>query len=132
MQAFIANNSQAAAYHAALILQGDYILQQAVAAAPAHGDTNILVNARSLLNRVYILALLYRLSGNDTYAARTAAEILSATRCRPGFLEGTIPEVWPLLLLLFPASSTHTHIFHNTGIRCIFNIRYYVICITIL
>ena len=76
---FIANNSQAAAYFARLQQQGDYVLTTAPLPRPPENSTDILMAARAVLTRVYVTALLYRLTGNESLGARGAAELLSFT-----------------------------------------------------
>lgn len=76
VQAFIANSSQAAAYYAQLQAQGAYVLPLPPLAPPPANASSILSQARAVLTRTYVLSLLYRLSGDESWAARAAAEML--------------------------------------------------------
>ena len=76
---FIATNAQAQAYFVQLSLQGDYVLNAAPLPRPPMNASDILVAARSVLTRTTVTALLYRLTGDERYAARTVAELLSFT-----------------------------------------------------
>lgn len=77
IKGFIAGNAQASAYYAALVKQGDYVLTTSPFPRPPENATDILMAARTVLTRVTVTALLFRLTGDERYAARVAAELLS-------------------------------------------------------
>ena len=79
IKAFVGGNAQAAAYYAALVKQGDYVLSTTPFARPPENATAILMAARTELTRVTVTALLYRLTGDERYAARVVAELLNFT-----------------------------------------------------
>lgn len=73
----IAAHPQAAAYYAALVAQGEYVLGTLPLPRPPENASDILMAARAVLTRVTVVSLLYRLTGNATYAARAVAELVS-------------------------------------------------------
>jgi hypothetical protein len=75
--AFVASNAQARRYFAALEAQGAYVLGTTPLPRPPENASDILMAARTVLTRVTVTSLLYRLTGNTTYAARAGAELLS-------------------------------------------------------
>ena len=79
IKGFIATSAQAAAYYAALVKQGDYVLSTKPFPRPPENASDILMAARTELTRVTVTALLYRLTGDERYAARVVAELLSFT-----------------------------------------------------
>lgn len=79
VKAFIANNSQAAAYFQGLVAQGDAVLASQPLPRPPENSSDILMAARAVEQRVLITSMLYRITGNDTYAQRTMEELLSCT-----------------------------------------------------
>lgn len=76
---YIATNPQAAAYAAHLEAQGAHVLSTSPIPRPPANATDILSAARTVLTRTYVTSLLYRLTGNESYAARAVAEMLSYT-----------------------------------------------------
>ena len=66
VQAAIASAPQAAAYYASLLAQGEYTLPRPLIPPPAANASSILMQARAVLTRTYVTALLYRLTGNET------------------------------------------------------------------
>ena len=78
--AFAANNSEAARYWASTLAQADWVLR--VPPIYPHGvnGTNDLGGARQILQRVYALALAFRLTANETFASRCAAELAVAAQ----------------------------------------------------
>ena len=79
VKAFIANDTQASAYYAALRAQGEAVLARAPLPRPPANASDILGAARAVLVRTYVTSLLWRLERNVTWAARAAAELLSFT-----------------------------------------------------
>ena len=79
VQAYIANNTQAAAYFSALHAQGEAVLARAPLPRPPANASDILSAARAVLVRTYVTALLWRLERNETWAARAKDELLSFT-----------------------------------------------------
>ena len=79
VQAFIANNSQAQAYYRSLSAQGEYVLGTTPLPRPPLNASDILMAARTVLTRVYVTALLFRLTGNQSFAARATAELTTFT-----------------------------------------------------
>jgi hypothetical protein len=77
VKGFVATNAQAKSYFAALEQQGDYVLSKAPLPRPPENASDILMAARTVLTRVTVTSLLYRLTDNATYAARAAEELLS-------------------------------------------------------
>ena len=80
VKAFVATNAQAQSYFAALEAQGAYVLAQPPLPRPPMNASDILMASRSVLTRITVTALLYRLTGNATYAARVIDELLSVTQ----------------------------------------------------
>ena len=76
VKAFIINNTQAASYYASLRQQGEYVLNTKPIPRPPQNASDILMAARSVLTRIYVTSLLWRLTENVTYANRALAELL--------------------------------------------------------
>ncbi len=79
VKAFIANDTQAASYYAALRAQGEAVLARPPLPRPPANASDILGAARAVLVRVYVTSLLWRIERNVTWAARAAAELRSFT-----------------------------------------------------
>ena len=77
----IKTNVQARAYFASLTAQAAAILP--LPPVPWPSDGNVLIAARMALARTYILGLMWRLTRNQTFAARGAAELQSFTTAWP-------------------------------------------------
>jgi hypothetical protein len=75
--AFISNSSDAAAWYASALAQGAYYLTQPPIYVPGKGQTDMLGQAREVLQRVYATGLLWRLTKNATWAARGVAELVN-------------------------------------------------------
>ena len=75
IKAFISNNTDAALFYRNLVAQGEWVLS--VPAIPVHKEnhTNDLGGARQVLQRVYALALLWRITDNETWADRCVDEL---------------------------------------------------------
>jgi hypothetical protein len=76
--ALLSSNAQAASYFRNLSAQGDAQLSLPPAPRPADGG-NVLGAARLALVRIYIFGSLWRLTRNETLAARGVAELLCFT-----------------------------------------------------
>jgi hypothetical protein len=76
VKAFILNNTQASAYYTFLLAQGEYVLNTKPLPRPPQNSSDILMAARSVLTRIYVTSLLWRLTSNETYANRAIAELL--------------------------------------------------------
>lgn len=76
---FVQTDPHAQLYYQQLLLQGDYVLSKPPVVRPPENASAILTQARAVLQRVYVTALLYRLTGNETYAARTVLELVNCT-----------------------------------------------------
>jgi hypothetical protein len=77
LRATLAADADAAAVLRSLEAHGEDLLRQPpVNCTPAGVEASLLAQARSVLDTTYSLGLLYRLSGNETYAARAVAEML--------------------------------------------------------
>ena len=79
VKAAIASEPQAAAYFAALRAQGEFTLPRPPIPPPPANASSILMQARAVLTRTYVTALLFRLTGNETWAARCIEELLGFT-----------------------------------------------------
>ena len=75
--AFVANSSQAASWYRNLTRQGDWILSVAPKAVPTPGNTDALGAARESLQRIYATGLLWRLTGNTSFADRCLREAVN-------------------------------------------------------
>jgi hypothetical protein len=85
---YIATDAQAAKYYQNTILQGEWILTVPPFWVHRENNTNDLGGARQVLQRVYCLSLLYRLTANITWAERCVKELTNAVAwydwCLPG------------------------------------------------
>lgn len=79
-QALIKNDTQAAAYYSALVAQGEYVLTLPPLSRPPLNSSDILSAARAVLQRIYVVGLLYQLTGNATWAERTRLELVNCTQ----------------------------------------------------
>lgn len=77
---YIQNNTQAQNYFQGLIAQGDVVLSLPPMVRPPENASDILSAARAVLQRLYATALLYRITGNVTYAERVRIELLNCTQ----------------------------------------------------
>ena len=74
----IATNAQAAAYFRGVAAQAASVLALPPVARPPDGG-DVLFAARDALVRTYVLGAMWRLTGNATFAARGAAEVICFT-----------------------------------------------------
>jgi hypothetical protein len=76
--ASVATNAQAASYYRGVAAQAASVLPLPPVARPPDGG-DVLFAARDALVRTYVLAFMWRLTGNATFAARGAEELLCFT-----------------------------------------------------
>ena len=77
---FISNTSESAGYFKNVMAQADWILSVQPFYIHTINNTGDLGGARQVLQRVYALSIVYRITGNETYAIRCDAELANAIR----------------------------------------------------
>ena len=80
LQDYLQNNTQAQTYYQGLLQQGEVILTLDPLPRPPEGSGDILAAARAVLQRLYVVSLLYRITKNDTWAERARIELLNCTQ----------------------------------------------------
>ena len=63
-----------------MVVHGDKLVQDPLVECVASGPGQLLLVSRAVLDRTYTLGLLYRLTGNLTYAKRAIAEMLNVSQ----------------------------------------------------